>query len=64
MGDTVLLTDHKPLLGLLSEEKAMLSLVAAQIQKWAITLSVFIYSLKYRTGSQNIVMPIFLVATH
>ena len=64
MGDTVLLIDHKPLLGLLSEEKATLSLVAAQIQKWAITLSVFIYSLKYRTGSQNIVMPIFLVATH
>ena len=49
----VLLTDHKPLLGLLSEEKGIPSMAAAQIQRWAITLTAYNYSLKYRPGFQN-----------
>ena len=48
-----LLTDHKPLPGLLSEVKAISSEAAAQIQKWAITLLAYNYCPKYRPGSQN-----------
>ena len=49
----VLLTDHKPLLGLLSEEKAIPSMAAAQIQRWAIILSAYNYFHKYGPSSQN-----------
>lgn len=49
----ILLTDHKPLLGLLAENKAIPSMAAARIQRWAITLSAYNYTLKYRPGSLN-----------
>ena len=49
----ILLTDHKPLLGLLAENKAIPSMAAARIQRWAITLSAYNYILKYRPGSLN-----------
>ena len=46
-------TDHKPLLGLLSEQKGVPSMAAARIQRWAILLFTYNYSLKYRNGSEN-----------
>ena len=49
----VLLTDHKPLLGLLSAEKVIPPMAALQFPRWAITLSVYNHFLKYRPGSQN-----------
>ena len=49
----ILLTDHKPLLGLLAENKAIPSMAAARKQRWAITLSAYNYILKYRPGSLN-----------
>ena len=49
-----ILTDHKPLLGLLSEEKAIPSMAAARIQRWAIIMSTYNYTLKYRSGSENL----------
>jgi len=48
-----LITDHKPLLGILSENKAIPSMTAARIQRWAIILSAYNYTLQYRTGIEN-----------
>ena len=39
-------TDHKPLLGLLSEQKGVPSMAAARIQRWVTLLSTYNYSLK------------------
>ena len=44
-------TNHKPLLGLLSELKPIPSMCAARIQRWAILLSTYNYRLVYRRGS-------------
>ena len=49
----LLYADHKPLLGLASEQKGITSMAAARIQRWAILLSAYNYSLKYRSGSEN-----------
>ena len=46
-------TNHKPLLGLLSERKGIPSMAAARIQRWAILLSAYNYSLKYHSSSEN-----------
>ena len=48
-----LYTDHKPLLGLLSELKGIPSMAAARIQCWAILLSAYNYTLKYHKGIEN-----------
>ena len=48
-----LYTDHKPLLGLLSELKGIPSMAAAHIQRWAMLLSAFNYTLKYGSGIEN-----------
>ena len=48
-----LYTDHKPLLGLLSEIKGIPSMAAAHIQRWAVFLSAYNYTLKYRSGIEN-----------
>ena len=49
----LLYTDHKPLLGLLSEQKGIPSMAVTHIQCWAILLFAYNYSLKYCIGSQN-----------
>ena len=46
-------TDHKPLLGLLSEQKGIPSMAAPLIQHWAILSSAYNYSLKYCSSSEN-----------
>ena len=48
-----ILTDHKPLLGLLGEYKPISVTAASRLQRWALLLSAYDYSLKYRKGSEN-----------
>lgn len=48
-----LYTDHKPLLGLLKEDKRVPELSAARIQRWALTLAAYEYTLVYREGQRN-----------
>ena len=46
-------TDHRPLLGLLGENKHISPLSSARIQRWALTLSNYQYTLSYEPGAQN-----------
>ena len=46
-------TDHKPLLGLLSSDKAIPSMASGRVQRWALTLSAYEYDLVYRRGKEN-----------
>ena len=49
----ILLTDHKPLLGLLSENKPIPAMACARIQRWALLLASYNYTLQYRSGVDN-----------
>ena len=46
-------TDHKPLLGILGVEKSILALSAARLQRWALLLSNYNYSLVYKSGKEH-----------
>ena len=46
-------TDHKPLLGLFGENKAIPERSAARIARWALMLSAYDYKLLYRQGVLN-----------
>ena len=46
-------TDHKPLLGLLGEEKPVPDMASARMQRWALTLSTYKYKLVYVPGKEN-----------
>lgn len=46
-------TDHKPLMGLFSETKGIPPMASARIQRWALTLSAYQYSIEYKAGSDN-----------
>ena len=46
-------TDHKPLLGLLSPEKATPIMASSRMQRWALTLLAYKYKLVYRPGMDN-----------
>ena len=48
-----ILTDHKTLLDILSEDKGIPPMATARIQIWAILLSAYTYSLQYRPGNKN-----------
>ena len=48
-----IMTDHKPLLGLLGADKAVPALASARIQRWALLLSGYNYELRYRSGESN-----------
>ena len=48
-----IVTDHKPLLGLFGEEKALPEHASARVQRWAVILSAYSYELKHISGSQN-----------
>ena len=43
----VIETDHKPLLGVLKEDKAISNMSSARIQRWALTLSNYRYTLQF-----------------
>lgn len=46
-------TDHRPLLALFGENKGIPVMAAARMQRWALTLSGFNYSIKYVKGRDN-----------
>ena len=46
-------TDHKPLLGLLSPEKATPIMASSRMQRWALTLLAYEYEIVYRSGRDN-----------
>ena len=46
-------TDHKPLISLFVEHAKLPTLVAARLQRWALTLSAYNYKIEYRTGTNN-----------
>ena len=48
-----LVTDHKPLLGLFKEGKSIPEHVSARVQRWAITLSAYSYTLQHRPSWEN-----------
>ncbi|KAG8194442.1 hypothetical protein JTE90_011051 [Oedothorax gibbosus] len=48
-----LLTDHRPLPSILSENKPVPPVAAARIQRWALTLSAYAYKIQFRKGSSN-----------
>ena len=48
-----LITDHKPLLGLLGEIKAIPTQASARIQRWALTLAAYEYTFRYRPGGNH-----------
>ncbi|XP_050709686.1 uncharacterized protein K02A2.6-like [Eriocheir sinensis] len=43
-----LVTDHKPLLAIVGPKSGLPTLVAARLQRWAITLAAYNYTLEYR----------------
>jgi len=46
-------TDHKPLMSLFSETKCIPPLASARVQRWALTLSAYQYTIVYRAGKDN-----------
>ena len=46
----VIYTDHKPLMYLFDESKSIPPLASARVQRWALALSAYNYSIKYRKG--------------
>ena len=46
-------TDHKPLLGLFSEFRAVPQMASSRLQRWSLTLSAYQYKLVYRPGQAN-----------
>ena len=50
----ILTTDHKPLLGLLGEEKPVPDMASARMQRWELTLSTYKYKLVYDAGKENV----------
>lgn len=44
-----LVTDHKPLLAILGDKVGLPTLVAARLQRWAITLAAYSYEIEYRS---------------
>ncbi|XP_054279051.1 uncharacterized protein K02A2.6-like [Macrosteles quadrilineatus] len=46
-----LVTDHRSLIFLLGPTKAVPTLAAARIQRWALTLSAYDYTIRYKKGS-------------
>ena len=48
-----LITDHRPLTALFNPKKSIPTLAAARMQRWALMLAAYDYSIKYRTSSDN-----------
>ena len=49
----ILCTDHKPLLALFGEGKGIPQMAAGRLQRWALFLSTFDYTLQYVKGENN-----------
>ncbi|CAC5370700.1 unnamed protein product [Mytilus coruscus] len=48
-----ILTDHKSLIGLFREDKPIPTMAASRIQRWALTLAAYEYTIVYKEGSLN-----------
>ena len=48
-----LYTDHKPLIHIFSESKSVSVMASARLQRWALTLSAYSYTIKYKSGKQQ-----------
>lgn len=48
-----LITDHQPLTTILGPKKGIPSLAAARLQRWAILLSAYKYTIKYKTSQAH-----------
>lgn len=48
-----IITDHKPLLGLFGELKAIPPMASGRIQRWALTLSAYDYTLVHKAGKDH-----------
>ena len=46
-------TDHKPLIGLFGEDKAIPSSATPRMQRWALILAGYEYSLKFKAAKNN-----------
>ena len=46
-------TDHKPLTHIFSESKATPTMASGRIQRWALTLGAYSYTIQYRKGDEN-----------
>lgn len=46
-------TDHKPLLGLMGEKRGIHHMSSPRMQRWALTLSSYAYTMKHVPGSSN-----------
>ena len=49
----IILSDHKPLMFILSESKSTPAMASARIQRWAILLGGYHYHIEYKPGRQN-----------
>ena len=47
------MTDHKPLLSLLNSKKAVPAQASARIQRWALTLAMYEYTLVLKNTNQH-----------
>ena len=47
----IIYSDHKPLMHIFNQSKAVLVMASARLQRWALTLSSYHYSIKYWKGS-------------
>ena len=49
----VLITDHKPLMTILGPKKGIPSLAAARLQRWAVLLSAYQYTIKFKSTQSH-----------
>ena len=48
-----LISDHKPLKHILGETQPVPTLASARLQRWALILGAYSYTIKYKPGQQN-----------
>ena len=49
----LLYSDHKPLIHIFGESKSVPVMASARLQRWALTLSSYTYSIKYKSGKSQ-----------
>ena len=50
---STIVTDHKPLVSLFNESKAVPTMASSRIQRWALTLAAYHYTIVFRAGRDN-----------
>jgi len=49
----ILYSDHKPLIHIFGESRAIPVMASAHLQRWALTLSSYMYTIKYKSGKRQ-----------